>query len=436
MPSSREPGKRGKAERERVARAAPARSAWRVIGVSLALVILLAGLVLLLPARSQRGPAPVAAAGAARASAPTSAPASAPAPAQLASSARAAQLREQFELADHSYCSYREGTRYPNASRPIAEHPDQVYPNRPVTESHPMRKDGGGTDPSVQIHTAQTRIYLAAGEAATFTLAAFDADGRALPLFVTRALARALTYREARAPAPVALAFADDGRNGDAAAGDGAFSGVLAPAQSGLAGFSGTIRTEVKYSVGGRAGVVLFDVVYTAETPAVWGGQVREALENGSLNFYLKLDVRQAGRYLATGRIDDAKGRPFALASFNDTLAAGPNELRLTVFGKLLRDAEAALPLTLRDVDAYLLKENTDPDRALMARLEGPQHVSRSYPLKNFSDAEWQGEERSRYLAELGKDVAAARAALLGADPALAAQAFARSECARPGQSP
>jgi hypothetical protein len=344
--------------------------------------------------------------------------------------ARAQELARQFELVDHTYCSYRDGTKYPNASRPIAEHPDQVYPNRPIAESHAMRKDGGGVDAGVQIHTSQSRVYLAAGEAVVFSVAAFDSDGKTLPLFVTRAAARAITYRDARAAAEVAIAFGDEGSNGDAVPGDGAFTGVLAPAQTSLAGFNGTIRTEVKYNAGGRAGSVLFDVIYSPELPATWSGQVREAIEAGSLNFYLKAEMRVAGRYIVTGRVDDAKGRPFALATFNDLLPAGANEVRLTVFGKLLRDQEPAMPLTLRDVDAYLLKENTDPDRALMPRLEGAQHVSKTYPGKAFSDAEWQSEERSRYLGEFGKDLETARASLLAQDPALAAQEFAHSECA------
>jgi hypothetical protein len=71
----------------------------------------------------------------------------------------------------------------------------------------------------------------------------------------------------------------------------------------------------------------------------------------------------------------------------------------------------------LRDVDGYLLKENTDPDRALMPRIEGKAYVGKPHPLKAFSDAEWQGEERSRYLAEFGKDLALARSALAEFDP-------------------
>jgi hypothetical protein len=308
----------------------------------------------------------------------------------------------------------------------MAQNPDQVYPNQPVSEMNPMRVQGGGSDPNILLQSSQSRVYMAAGEAVAFSLRAVDAQNNVLPLVVTRALARGITYRDTRPGAPVPVTFVDDGTGADPVAGDGAFAAVLAPGQTGLAGFYGTIRTEVRYSVGGRNGVLLFDVIYSPELPATWTGQVREGIDNGSLVFYLKAEVRQPGRYIVTGRVDDARGKPFALATFNDLLGPGPNEVRLTVFGKLMRDQDAALPLTLRDVDGYLLKENVDPDRALMPRLEGNVSVSKSYPLSRFSNAEWQSEERSRYLAEYTRDLKAARSELADFDPS---QPLPPSEC-------
>ena len=344
-----------------------------------------------------------------------------------AAAGRRGQLIDNLQLAERTYCSYRDSTRYPHTSRPIAEQPDQVYPNAAVNETRAMRQDGGASDPKVQIQTSQSRVYMAAGETVSFSLRALDAGGQVLPLVVTRAVAQGITFKGSRATSQVALAFADDGFGADAVAGDGAFAAVLAPAQTGLAAFNGTIRAEVRYSVGGNAGSVLFDVIYSPELPARWTGQVREAVEDGSLNFYLKAEVRQAGRYVVSGRVDDARGKPFALVTFNDVLGMGTSEVRLTMFGKLMRDQEAALPLTLRDVDGYLLKENTDPDRALMPRLEGKVFTGKPHPLNAFSDAEWQAEERSRYLAEFGKDLARARSELTGFDPAAP---LPRSECA------
>jgi hypothetical protein len=89
-------------------------------------------------------------------------------------------------------------------------------------------------------------------------------------------------------------------------------------------------------------------------------------------------------------------------------VAAGTQEFRLPVFGKLIRDKQPAFPLTLRDVEAFLLKPDAFPDRVMLPRLAGVQHTSKSYPLAAFSDADWSSEERDRYLAELGKDVAEA----------------------------
>jgi hypothetical protein len=332
--------------------------------------------------------------------------------------ARRQQLVDSIRLADHTYCNYRDGSRYPVGSRPLSENPDQGRPNDPVMSVNPMRLDDGGTASNVRLQTSQSRVYMASGEAVAFSLRALDGDGRVLPLVIVRAQAQGITYAGTRQTAAVAIPFADDGAGPDGSADDGVFSGALAPAQTGLASFDGTIRTEVRYSVGGRNGVVQFDVIYTPELPATWAGPVREAVEDGSLVYVLRLDVRLPGRYIVNGRVDDAHGKPVALLTFNDVLGPGPNDVRLTMFGKLVRDQAPAQPLVLRDVDGWLLKENTDPDRALLPRLEGKVFSGKRHAADDFSEAEWQSEERSRYLAEFSRDLNAARARLSAFDPA------------------
>jgi hypothetical protein len=331
---------------------------------------------------------------------------------------RRRQLVENVQLADHTYCSYRASSQYPVGSRPMADNPDQNRPNDPVASMNPMRLDGGGANTGVLLQTSQSRVYMASGESVAFSLRAVDAGGKTLPLVITRALAQGITYAGTRQTPQVSIPFVDDGTGADPVPDDGAYAGVLAPAQTGLASFNGTIRTEVRYNVGGKTGVVQFDVIYTPELPAVWAGAPREAVEEGSLVFHLPLDVRMPGRYIVNGRVDDARGRPVALLTFNDVLGPGPNDIRLTMFGKLLRDKAPAAPLTLRDVDGYLLKENTDPDRALLPRLQGKVLTAAAHAPSSYSDAEWQSEERSRYLTEFGKDLREARARLAAFDPA------------------
>lgn len=324
--------------------------------------------------------------------------------------ARRRQLVEAVRLTDHTYCSYLAHARYPPDSRPAGHHPDQLYPNRAVLETNPMRVEGGDSDPAIQLQTSQSRVYLAAGETARFSLRAVDADGQPLPLVVTRALAQGMTYGASRAAPRVALEVAGDG--------GGAWRAHLAPAQTALAGFHGTIRLEVRYHAGGQEGFVLFDVVHSPQLPATWGAPPSEAIGDNALRFALPLDVRLPGRYVVTGRIDDAAGRPFALATFNDVLGQGAQQVRLHVHGKLLHDGAPRLPLRLRDVEGYLLRENADPDRLLLPRLEGTVFASRTSTLDGVPDAEWRSEERSRYLAEYAKDRNAARARLSRFDPA------------------
>jgi len=326
------------------------------------------------------------------------------------------RLLEQVRLTDHTYCSYLQNSQYPHESRPAGHNPDQLYPNRPLLEANPMRGEGGASDPGVVLQTAQSRVYLAAGETVMLSLRAVNASGGPLPLVVTRALAQGMSYGGQR-PAPrVTLDFVEQ---------DGAWAAALTPSQGALGAFHGTIRTEVRYSAGGRAGFVLFDVLYSPTLPAAWSGQVRESRADGSLGFQLGLDVRQPGRYVVSGRVDDANGRPFALATFNDVLGAGAQQVRLSVFGKLLHDGAPALPLALRDVDGYLLRENADPDRLLLPRLEGKVAASTARSLDGISNAEWQSEERSRYLAEYARDRIAARSQAAQYDPALALPASA-----------
>ena len=328
-------------------------------------------------------------------------------------SVRRRQLAEQVRLTQHTYCSYLQHTRYPHTSRPAAQHPDQLYPNRPVREANPMRVDGGDSDPAVLVQTMQSRVYLAAGETVTLSLRAVDARGEVVPLVVTRALAQGMVAQGARAAPRITLAFSqEDG---------GDWRATFAPQAGALAGFHGTIRSEVRFSAAGRAGVVLFDVIHSPELPAIWTGAAREAIGPDALEFTLPLDVRLAGRYVVSGRIDDALGRPFALASFNELLGQGTQAVALRVHGKLLHDADPApsLPLVLRDVEGYLLRENTDPDRLLLARREGPVLVSRTLSLAGVPDHAWQSEERSRYLAEYARDRMAARERLAAFDPAI-----------------
>jgi hypothetical protein len=315
----------------------------------------------------------------------------------------------RYERAERTYASYRDATRYPYESRPIAEHPDQVRPFAPIDEQVKLRNAKGEVVNGISLRTTQERVFLSGAESVKFTIAALDDSGRTLPLIIRSASAQSIP--DSRTPIRIvqtAVAFTDDGVGADDVPSDGRYSARLTPGTQGFLNYAGTISLLAEVASDSQQGVAHFDVVYSPDVPATWGG-VREALEAGSLNFYVKANVRQAGRYVVSGRVDDANGVPFALLQFNDEVAAGNREFKLQVFGALVLDKSPAFPLRLRDVDGFLLLPDRFPDRATMSRQTGVVHTSAVYPLGRFSSAEWTSEERQRYLAEYGKDADTAR---------------------------
>ena len=313
-------------------------------------------------------------------------------------------LLQRLDRARVTLATYREQTRYPHESRPIAEHPDQLQPFAPIRESLPLRFPGTqGAVPGVHILTTQDRVFMSGDEVVKVSVTAQDDAGKTLPLLITRAVAFDLPDpRQAAGRPQLALDFSGSG---------GVYSAQFQPSKTAFSDFAGTLRLQAQLSQDGKQGVVNFDVVYQPAVPGEWGA-ISDQVANGSLDFVVGLTVRQPGRYVINARVDDAKGQPFALVTFNDELGSGAQTARLQVFGKLVRDGAPAMPLKLRDLQGFLLLPDAFPDRAMLPRREGVVYSSSKYAMTAFSDAEWHSEERDRYLAELGKDVSQLEAQL------------------------
>lgn len=328
---------------------------------------------------------------------------------QLAHAEKQKLWQARYEQAEQVYASYRDATRYPHESRPLSEHPDQIHPFDPVSEETSLRNANGEPVKGVRLRTTQDRVFLSASDTVRFSIEALDDQGQRLPVLVRSAAAQSVP--DTRTPVPLIqtdVAFGDNGTGADLQAGDGTYTALLNPALQGFGNYDGTIRVLAQVAAKGQQGVAHFDVVYAPGVPASWAG-VREAVEGGSLNFYVKAQVRVAGHYVVSGRVDDSQGKPFALVQFNQQVAAGTQEMRLQVFGALIRDKAPAFPLRLRDVEGFILYPDRFPDRALMPRWAGVVHQSASYPLSRFSSDEWSSEERERYLAEYARDADEAR---------------------------
>ena len=323
--------------------------------------------------------------------------------------AQRALWQQRLARSEEALEAYRETTRYPHDSQPLDPRSDQADPHAPILEERRLAGPGDAAGPVLEM--TQERVFVQGGEPVRFSVSLRGADGRRLPLRVLRASAREQTEPGQASLYPeVPLSFNDEGHAGDVQAGDGVHGAALRPQAEGFAGLSGPIRVEVVLRSEERESRTFFDLLYTDHPPATWRDGVRETMEDGSLVFHLQADVREPGRYVVSGRVVDARGVPFALLRFNEEVATGVQEFRLTLFGRLVRDARPAFPVALRDVTAFLLHDEGLPDRSLMPRRDGIVHVSQDHPLDGFGEAEWSSEERSRYLDELGRDVARARA--------------------------
>ena len=326
---------------------------------------------------------------------------------------RLALWQQRLQRARETLESYKATTRYPFDSRPASEHRDQWQTHQVVTTDEPLRLPGTGVTPNMRVHTTQQRVFATGADTVMFTVSATDDNGTVLPLRILSSVTHSPQDTGGGKAAPLApvvtQSFADDGTQGDLQAGDGVYTALLDPLAEGFGNFAGTIRTELIVQSGEQQGYVAFDVVYSPQVPATWAGPVRDTLQDGSLDFVLAVDVNQPGRYVITGRVDDATGRPLALVSFNDELGTGAQQVTLQVYGRLVRDQKPVFPLTLHDVDGFLLKPDAYPDRALMPARDGPVATSRKYSLAQFTDASWSSDETQRYLAEYGNDVTQAQ---------------------------
>jgi hypothetical protein len=299
--------------------------------------------------------------------------------------------------AQQALATYKLWARYPPTSRPIAEQPDQLRPHVLLPTVRPL--DPNRPD-KVTLRQEQDRLYLVPGEAAVVTLAAAVAGSPATVVIDKAKLAR-FEGTPPTLSAPIAsVIFRDDGAPPDAIANDGVLSAAVIPPVATLVGYAGDLRLTVGVRVNGEQGEVSFPFVYTGEPPARFTGAAREAVEDGSLALYVGVEIHRAGRYLIVGRLYDAGDRPVALLQQNDIVDTTAREVRLLAFGKLLRDAGAVSPFSLRDVQGWRMVEGGYPDRELLEMWAGPYKTA-AYATEAFSDREWDSPSKRNRLAGL-----------------------------------
>lgn len=304
---------------------------------------------------------------------------------------------KRLARARHTLEGYKIWARYPPGSRPLSEMPDVQKPHSVQPSTQPLATADGQVTKKARVTLEQDRLYLVGDESAKLHISCNGSDGPAKCEVLSAMATSAPSTDNAMVIGPAPVAFADDGQGGAVAS--------FAPAKEGFSSYHGGIGIDVNLRVGSEQGRANFQVIYTPSAPARFTGKIREAMEDGSLCLYVQMDVAKAGRYVLTGRVDDAQGEGFAYLEWNDLMEAGLREAKMCVFGLLVLDQRAQSPFVLRDLEGFVLFEDRNPDRELMSVLEGNVYTTKKYEESAFSSAEWQSEEKTRHIDEFGKDV-------------------------------
>lgn len=315
--------------------------------------------------------------------------------------------RERLRMAEERLQTYRNFVKYPPGSRPARENSDQLHPTAPVVRGIPLSLSGQPSQ-NILLKLRQDRLAVVGSETIELGIRCEDSQAQVQPCKVESAVVSALPTDAAPPPGQRPVQFRPDPTPEH----EGELVATLRPLDLRLVERAWPLRVDVKLRAGSdpvEQGAALFDFLFTPDPPAVTTGKIREAMVDGSLVLYYGLNVRRAGRYVVHARVDDAAGKEFALLEWNDLLPTGPQEIKLVIFGKLVLDEHPRMPLKVRDLDGFLLKEQADPDREHIPPLNGYHYTTQQYPSSAFSAREWQSEERTRNEKEYEHDVEDAR---------------------------
>jgi hypothetical protein len=283
--------------------------------------------------------------------------------------------------------------RYPSMSQPLSTKTDQLLPHHvePV-----IRMLGGVGDPSappgtpkapgkVKIQQNQDRIYLSPGQNAVASFQAMLLDGGPAPVTITRS--------------DLTVEAQPDGVAPDEVGSDGTWTGnVVVPPDTAPAG----MNLFVDVTSGDETGTLAFPFVETASAPGKFTQTARDGLEDGSVAFYVGVEIDRPGLYEIIARVYDSTGAPISYVRFLDTLTQASTEVRLAVFGGLLVDEGAVPPLVLRDVEGHRMVLNQYPDREMMDDWAA-NYTSAKYDISQFTTKPYIDPEKAAQMTALEK---------------------------------
>ncbi|MBI3395047.1 MAG: hypothetical protein HY042_04360 [Spirochaetia bacterium] len=310
--------------------------------------------------------------------------------------------------------------RYPADSRPLSKQmKDLLDPYSVAPVEHAAIEAAGPKrgERSEYVYSWSGPTYLVTGKtpAVAYLSVKDTRSGAAVPISVLSADvlsdARFGTIKIADA------SYSDDGAGNDKKADDKTYTFTWTP-RPGQKSDWGEIALTVKFKTpDGKSFEVTTGFNSTPDPPAVFTGEYRERLDQGSLYIGVEIDVRKPGKYIIEANLF-ADSDPMHWVYINRYLEAGKQFVDLPFFGLVFHDKDfSGGRLTLRELRGHRLNLPFDP-RRLDAMLERGESVpvttepfqewitpsmktyttTKSYSITDFSEKEYEGPDKENRL--------------------------------------
>ena len=287
-------------------------------------------------------------------------------------------------------------SRFPRDSLPLTKYQvDQLEPNRRFDSKSPVTHADLTVEPNMQVLFTGDKYRVVGEQTLYMTLTLFK-DGQPAPVTIVSAQARAMAVDGSAVGLDAAVSFSD----GDGLAKTASLQLVGTPLEK----HAGKINVDVQYDPGnGKLAEATLDALYqpAGPAPARFTGRFREAMENGSLNIYVGVEVAETGPYMISANLFDAKKQPaVSMLARMVQLDKQTTEVKLQAFGRVIREASSPSPFTLSNLRGYIFYAGKDPDRSLMPDYPDDYQTAK-YPLDAFSDDEYWDEHKQTQIQSL-----------------------------------
>lgn len=148
---------------------------------------------------------------------------------------------------------------------------------------------------------------------------------------------------------------------------------------------------------------------YASKVPLVVLDGHADKIEKGSLEVTLGVDVKILGPIMIQATLFDAEGKA-PIATYDDfyrPAQLGPQEVKITFFGRAITEAKVDGPYSVRALHGYVHFENEDPPEIFWSH-EKPIPTA-AYKSTDFSSGEWDSQEKQdkinqykEYMKSLG----------------------------------